>query len=60
MKYPKFFRKIEIIYHPIIELSPIPDEENLRDYAAKLTDLLEKVIATETEPAQLDTTKTSI
>jgi 1-acyl-sn-glycerol-3-phosphate acyltransferase len=44
MKRPKLFRKIEIIYHPIIQTN-LPEGEAGRDYAIKLTTEMEKVIA---------------
>ncbi len=43
MKYPKFFRKIEIVYHPIIQTN-FDEGKNGRDYADKLTVELAQII----------------
>jgi 1-acyl-sn-glycerol-3-phosphate acyltransferase len=43
MKYPKFFRKIEIIYHPIVQTN-LYEVNNQRNYADKLTAELAQII----------------
>jgi 1-acyl-sn-glycerol-3-phosphate acyltransferase len=52
MKRPKLFRKIEIIYHPIIQTN-LPEGETEREYAIKLTTEMEKVIASKTDRSKL-------
>jgi 1-acyl-sn-glycerol-3-phosphate acyltransferase len=44
MKYPKFFRKIEVIYHPLMEIPECPKDLETRDFANTLTDKLEEII----------------
>jgi 1-acyl-sn-glycerol-3-phosphate acyltransferase len=46
MKRPKFFRRIEITYHPLIQ-TKLPESETGRDYATKLTAEMEKIIESE-------------
>ena len=43
-KYPRFFRRVEIIYHPIIMLKEKPQDVELDDYLKMITSQLEQVI----------------
>ncbi len=47
MKYPKFFRRVEIIYHPLFEVPKPLETEDLREHIQKFTDKLSKIIGTE-------------
>jgi 1-acyl-sn-glycerol-3-phosphate acyltransferase len=44
MKYPKLFRKIEVIFHPLMEIPECPQDLETRDFANILTDKLEEII----------------
>lgn len=45
MKKPRFFTKVEIIYHPLFELSEPPEGVEMRDHLDDLTAQLKKIIA---------------
>ncbi|MEP6925827.1 MAG: lysophospholipid acyltransferase family protein [Pyrinomonadaceae bacterium] len=47
MKYPRAFRKIEIIYHPLFEVSPPAAGVDSREHARELTEQLKQIIQTE-------------
>ncbi len=49
MKYPKFFRQIEITYHPIFEIPECPKNVETRDYANEITQKLEIIICDKTK-----------
>jgi 1-acyl-sn-glycerol-3-phosphate acyltransferase len=44
MKYPRFFCKIEIVYHPIIQTN-LSDRETARNFAKKLTDDIARIVS---------------
>lgn len=44
MKYPKFFRRVEIFYHPVINLEKPADKHELHEYIEKKTaELYERI-----------------
>jgi 1-acyl-sn-glycerol-3-phosphate acyltransferase len=45
-KFPKFFRHVEIIYHPIVELKEKPHDEDLEAYLETMTLQLKRTIET--------------
>lgn len=49
MKFPKFFRRVEIIYHPLFEVPKPSGKEDLREYIEKLTNKLSEIIGAELE-----------
>jgi len=44
VKYPKFFRRVEIIYHPLFEVPPPAENEDPREHLEKLTAKLKEII----------------
>jgi 1-acyl-sn-glycerol-3-phosphate acyltransferase len=44
MKYPKLFRKVEVFYHPLFEVSKCPEDADSKQHIADLTDKLEAII----------------
>ena len=44
MKYPKFFRRVEIIYHPVFEVPEPGEGVDLHDHLEKLTAKLKGII----------------
>ncbi len=45
LKMPRFFRRVEIIYHPIFQLPPKPPETSAADHLEKQTAILRQIIA---------------
>lgn len=45
MKYPKFFRRVEIIYHPLFEVPEPPEGTDLHAHLENLTAELKRIIA---------------
>jgi 1-acyl-sn-glycerol-3-phosphate acyltransferase len=43
-KYPKFFRHVEVIYHPIVVLNETPKDADLDAYLEMMTSQLKKII----------------
>lgn len=43
-KYPSFFRRVEVIYHPLFELQPKPEDIDLDTYLESLTSRLKEII----------------
>ena len=43
-KYPKIFRRVEVIFHPAMELPPLPEGDELRDHLDRINDRLEQKI----------------
>lgn len=44
VKYPRLFRRVEVIYHPLLEVTVPSDGEEMRDHAADLTEKLRAII----------------
>jgi 1-acyl-sn-glycerol-3-phosphate acyltransferase len=49
MKYPRLFRRVKIIYHPLFEVPKPSEGEDLRAHLQKLTDELSKIIGAKLE-----------
>lgn len=45
MKYPHFFRRVEIVYHPLFEVPEPPEGVDMRDHLEDLTAKLKEIIA---------------
>lgn len=44
MKYPQFFRRVEIFYHPVFEIEKPANKQELHEYVEKVTaELYEKI-----------------
>lgn len=45
VKKPRFFQKVEIIYHPVFEVPALPEGADLREHLDEVTERLRKIIA---------------
>ena len=52
MKYPKFFHRVEIIYHPLFEVPKPHESEDLHEYIQKITVKLSEIIGMELEKTE--------